>query len=89
MSDSSLHQVFIAGHARKLFEQSGEVKLGKAGKIGEGIDGAVFRTVVVDVVTYIHEFLNIVMLFVGGNVGEFLTGIKVCPADCDKETNHQ
>lgn len=45
MSDPFLHQVFVAGYAGELLEQSRKMKFGETGKTGEVIHIYIFGTV--------------------------------------------
>lgn len=76
VGDPFADQVFVAGYAIELLEQSGKMKSGKAGKIGEGIDGYIFRTVVVDIAADQHKLFDIVMLLERFAVGELFCAIE-------------
>lgn len=65
------------------------MKSGKAGDIGKGIDGYIFRAVVVDIAADSHEFFDILMLFVGYTVGIIFAGVKAGAANRDKKADHQ
>ena len=81
MSDPFLHQVFVAGYAGELLEQSRKMKFGETGKTGEVIHIYIFGTVIGNIVAYIHEFFNIFMLFARGDAGKLFAGVKIGPAD--------
>lgn len=84
-----MNQILIAGNIGKLSEQSGKMKLGKAGKVGKLVAVNVFCAVVGDIVADHHKFLYIFMLLTIGNAGEFGIGIEVRPAKQDEKLYHQ
>ncbi len=89
MGDAFLGQVFIAGHIRELLEQPGKVEFGKACQVCKLLYGDVFRTVIGDIVAYVHEFFYIFVLFVAGNAGKFRVCIKISPPQSHEKPDHQ
>ena len=89
MFDAFPGQVIIVRNIGELLEKPCKMKLRKAGDRGKFINGNLLGAMLVDVTAYIHELLNIFVLFVCRKITEQRGQVVGFPTYKYKEVDQQ